>query len=118
MTHQIALEDEVRLDQQIKDMLDSMRPGMHKSQFKKFAEACQTIEQGIIDLHIPMPEHYHDQVMELVVARIALVCAHDNDKFDSFKFAEAARKFARRDISEKSGSTARSSTRASKGSKP
>ena len=69
---------------------------------KAFAKACHEIEQGIIDLHIPMPEHYRDQVMELVVARIALVCAKDNDKFDSFQFAEAAGKNARRAINAKS----------------
>ena len=107
-----------QLDESIKEIMEIMRPGMHKSHYKAFAKACHEIEQGIIDLHIPMPEHYRDQVMELVVARIALVCAKDNGKFDSFQFAEAAGKNARRGISEKTGSAARSSIRASKGSKP
>jgi hypothetical protein len=107
-----------QINEQISDLMESMRPGMHKSHYKAFAKACHEIEQGIIDLHIPMPEHYRDQVMELVVARIALVCAKDNDKFDSFQFAEAAGKNARRAIGVKSGSAARSSTRALKGSKP
>ena len=105
------------LDESIKEMMESMRPGMHKSHYKAFAKACHEIEQGIIDLHIPMPEHYRDQVMELVVARIALVCAKDNYKFDSFQFAEAAGKNARRGIREKTGSAHRSSKGASKGSK-
>jgi hypothetical protein len=85
---------------QMEGMWEWMRPGMQKRHFEKFAEACQAIEQGIIDLHIPMPEHYREQVMELVVARVALVCAEDNKNFDSFQFAGAARKNARRGIKE------------------
>jgi hypothetical protein len=102
----------------IREMVENYRPGMHKKHYQAFATACHAIEQGIIDLHIPMPEHYRDQVMELVIARIGLVCAQDNYKFDSFQFkAAASAGFARRGISEKTGSAPRSSKGASKGSK-
>jgi hypothetical protein len=87
--------------EQMDEIMEGMRPGMHRKHYQKFAEACQQIEQGIIDLHIPMPEHYLDQVMELVVARVGLVCAMDNKNFDSFQFkAAATRKNARRGIKE------------------
>ncbi len=107
------------VDEHMKNIWESMQPGMTRKHFQAFAAACQQIEKGIKDLHIPMPDHYREQIMELVTARIALVCASHNERFDSFQFYAAARgENARRGISEKTGSAARSSTRASKRSKP
>jgi hypothetical protein len=103
---------------EIDEIMEGMRPGMHRKHYNAFAEACQAIEQGIVDLHIPMPEHYRDQVMELVVARVALVCAKDNKNFDSFQFAEAARKNARHGMNEKTGRAPRTTVRVTKGSQP
>src|SRR5674476_103820 len=106
------------IDRRMTALWESMMPGLQKRHFEALAEACHAIEQGIIDLPVPMPEHYRDQVMELVIARIGLVCAADNKNFDSFQFAEAARKNARRAISENTGRAPRPSTRASLRSKP
>lgn len=39
---------------------------------------------------VPLPQALHDQTMELVAARIALLCARANPAFDSFRFYQAA----------------------------
>jgi hypothetical protein len=70
---------------------------MHKRHCNMLAEACQSIEQGLEAQGVKLPQC--NDIMELVIARIGLACAKDNDKFDSFKFAEASRAdFARRAI--------------------
>jgi hypothetical protein len=111
----VTLDDLIPDDQLTpSEMVKLLRPRMHKRHYQMFADAIPQIEQGIIDLHIPMPEHYREQIMELVTARIALVCAKDNDKFDSFLFADAVRKNARHGISAIRGSAPRNSKGAGK----
>lgn len=63
---------------------------MQKKEFERLATACQEIEAGLVALSMPLPKR--NDIMELVVARIATVCAADNKNFDSFKFNAVARK--------------------------
>jgi hypothetical protein len=71
---------------------------MTKKHYKLFATACQLIEAGISE-DVPDPM-VRKAVMETVIAQIGIVCATDNSKFDSFQFAECARRgeIAKREI--------------------
>lgn len=65
---------------------------MTKREFEALAKACQEIEHGLNDIvEGPWADQTTERIMELVVARIAMVCALDNPRFDSFKFNAKAR---------------------------
>jgi hypothetical protein len=91
---------------------------MTKKDYITLAQACGEIEMGLAPLlgNDDMPVY---DIVELVIARIGLVCAQDNKNFDSFQFkAAAARKNARRGIKAKTGSAPRSSMRVTNRSHP
>jgi len=67
--------------------------GLTARHFEALAEACHHIEDGLRAQALPkLTEEQIDRTMELVVARIAWVCAGSNPRFDSFRFNAACRK--------------------------
>ena len=65
---------------------------LRKQHYVALAQACQEIEAGLQDACFVEGSRGVDEVMELVVARIAWMCSQGNPAFDSFKFNAAARK--------------------------
>lgn len=63
---------------------------MGRRHYELLVRACREIEAGLAPLrgNDDMPV---DDVMELIVARLAYACRQDNPSFDSFKFNAKAR---------------------------
>lgn len=66
--------------------------------FDMLAETCREIEAGLQDIRVVPGQEIsgkadavREQIMELVVARLALMCTKNNPQFDSFTFNAKAR---------------------------
>jgi hypothetical protein len=74
------------ITRQLNTMQDTLRPGYHRI----MAEACQDIDQAFASLNLHL--NLQAELTEIVIARIALAFAKDDPNFNSFTFAEVARR--------------------------
>jgi hypothetical protein len=67
-------------------------PKFERRHFNALVTACHGIEAGLANASFVEGQQGVNEVMELVIARLGLMCAMDNPKFDSFTFTAACRK--------------------------
>jgi hypothetical protein len=77
---------EKAIQNQMDAMRNTLRPGYHRI----MAEACQDIDQAFASLNLHL--NLQAELTEIVIARIALAFAKDDPNFDSWGFAEVARR--------------------------
>lgn len=72
-------------------------PAYSKGLFVDLANVVKDIEAGLQEIKVvpwkdlTTDKQCRDQIVELVIARLALMCSRNNPRFDSFKFNAACR---------------------------